>query len=742
MDLNAIQARISTTTIDEFARATLLENEIVMFLGLEDLYLTPPSVASVEENSQLLQYIADLYIRGNMILQQLYEIEQNVNNLRDYQLFSYYHRSWPYLLQTDIPLQEVYSVLNTCAGTDSLHTAMQNFAKSRIETRARHMTPSSLKHYPEVNSLAACFMRAKEMRIGTDYSVVAVNEDDGPTLRVQLKVKGEMYGLKQFLELRHGCELTDPNGTNSARPINRNLLQSCESCHIILRADEIKPSKTKAREIKGVEQWETQGPSHTVIQKTINVEGGKKNSSSTYTQPTTIVPKSKYPYVSYPYYSPYKYATPYVSPEINSLILKKEDLHTRRTVLERTAQMVHILRVPIGDDERSPLDIRCDGFVERARTKIEEIALKTKEIDEKLARMNPTEWPVPSSRKVQMIAFDNGVNFHNLQKVTTHFHRKSTTFDELVTKIRESLKPMSDNCSRWMSLLQRGMIKELKEGYIYVLAPDTISEATRFLNDLERIELPPPDNRIQLSHRYIADCSFYVPKVKHFDERGLLKLEGAFRELFAICDPHRFQSHTDEDAIVIGTANKGQPFLLAPNKVAQRIARELVRNGLVNCQDANIVETQAFVYETLIVPCIYNLEIESEDLVTEITKMQGALMDYGSYEWTHWLTNRLLALKFHDSVLSFYRRSIAEREFCLRDEMVIKRIRNALTNPELPPMQTKLQQIAMDAFVNSTIEKIIRGERLVELQPHYTDEKTADKLARFIRSRRMPPTEV
>lgn len=33
-----------------------------------------------------------------------------------------------------------------------------------------------------------------------------------------------------------------------------------------------------------------------------------------------------------------------------------------------------------------------------------EIALKTKEIDEKLARMNPTEWPVPSSRKVQMIA--------------------------------------------------------------------------------------------------------------------------------------------------------------------------------------------------------------------------------------------------------------------------------------------------------------------------------------------------
>lgn len=27
-------------------------------------------------------------------------------------------------------------------------------------------------------------------------------------------------------------------------------------------------------------------------------------------------------------------------------------------------------------------------------------------------------------------------------------------------------------------------------------------------------------------------------------------------------------------------------------------------------------------------------------------------MDYGSYEWTHWLTNRLLALKFHDSVSS------------------------------------------------------------------------------------------
>ncbi|GMR36025.1 hypothetical protein PMAYCL1PPCAC_06220, partial [Pristionchus mayeri] len=123
------------------------------------------------------------------------------------------------------------------------------------------------------------------------------------------------------------------------------------------------------------------------------------------------------------------------------------------------------------------------------------------------------------------------------------------------------------------------------------------------------------------------------------------------------------------------------------------------------------------------------------------TELQGALMDYGSPEWIDWLSARLITSNFDETLISYYRRSIAEREFCLRDEFIIQIIRVALTNPVKLSVSTNLQRIAMDAFVNSIVEKITRGERLVEIDPPFADEETAEKLARFIRSRRTPPTD-
>ncbi|GMS83730.1 hypothetical protein PENTCL1PPCAC_5905, partial [Pristionchus entomophagus] len=169
------------------------------------------------------------------------------------------------------------------------------------------------------------------------------------------------------------------------------------------------------------------------------------------------------------------------------------------------------------------------------------------------------------------------------------------------------------------------------------------------------------------------------------------------------------------------------------------VLRELVWNGIVNCSDASILDSHPFTYETLTYNPIHETETETTEIIyNTVTELQSAQLQYGSFEWMKWMSSRLI---FHDSGLSFYRRSIAEREFYQRDEVLIKRIRDALTKPSLTRMSTNLHHIAMDAFVNNIVEKITRGERLVEIDPPFADDETAEKLARFIRSRRMPPTD-
>ncbi|GMS83701.1 hypothetical protein PENTCL1PPCAC_5876, partial [Pristionchus entomophagus] len=185
------------------------------------------------------------------------------------------------------------------------------------------------------------------------------------------------------------------------------------------------------------------------------------------------------------------------------------------------------------------------------------------------------------------------------------------------------------------------------------------------------------------------------------------------------------------------------PLFLDAEDVTLRIARDLVHSGTIPYPEQYDGRLLKQTYDILMMPVIYNPvfsmgEFNSRDSHSIMTEVQGAMIDFGSYEWMKWFMKRLDFFDFNKSDFSYYRRTIAERELCLRDEMQIKRIQEALNSGESMKSQ---DEIRMDSFVNSIVEKITRGERLVQIRPPFADKKTADKLARFIRSRRMPPTD-
>ncbi|GMT27372.1 hypothetical protein PFISCL1PPCAC_18669, partial [Pristionchus fissidentatus] len=191
------------------------------------------------------------------------------------------------------------------------------------------------------------------------------------------------------------------------------------------------------------------------------------------------------------------------------------------------------------------------------------------------------------------------------------------------------------------------------------------------------------------------------------------------------------------------SAKNCQHLFLYPQRVFKKIVRDLVENGCLFCENMCKIRDGKTFYEDLILPCIYNPLLTSEDYRTRdaretLMNVQSALMEHGSFEWMEWLARRIVLCSFDDKVLTFYHKSKAEREACLRDETLISRIMEAFTQSN-QEMSTEMDAIHMDAFVNNIVETLNRGDRLIEIKPPFKDEETVEKLARFIRSRRTPP---
>ncbi|GMT32229.1 hypothetical protein PFISCL1PPCAC_23526, partial [Pristionchus fissidentatus] len=122
-----------------------------------------------------------------------------------------------------------------------------------------------------------------------------------------------------------------------------------------------------------------------------------------------------------------------------------------------------------------------------------------------------------------------------------------------------------------------------------------------------------------------------------------------------------------------------------------------------------------------------------------LLSVESALMEYGSFEWTMWMAGRLRHSNYDEKVFHFYDRSLAEREYCAEDERLIQRLVEALSQRNLEKSRTNEEKMRVDAFVNITVETLNRGDRLVNIEPPFRSVAAAEKLAAFIRSRRIPP---
>ncbi|GMT32306.1 hypothetical protein PFISCL1PPCAC_23603, partial [Pristionchus fissidentatus] len=169
-----------------------------------------------------------------------------------------------------------------------------------------------------------------------------------------------------------------------------------------------------------------------------------------------------------------------------------------------------------------------------------------------------------------------------------------------------------------------------------------------------------------------------------------------------------------------------------------RCCRDLFEGGFVICTDYDTIRRETHEYDRAMLPLV-NQPVCDRDSLQSILTVESALMEYGSCEWTEWMGRRLIYHNYDDEVIRFYHRTIAERECNAQDERLILRLREALTRDGLKEVKFNEERMKVDAFVNSTVETVNRGDRLVNIEPPFRSVAAAEKLAAFIRSRRIPP---
>ncbi|GMT04989.1 hypothetical protein PENTCL1PPCAC_27163, partial [Pristionchus entomophagus] len=190
------------------------------------------------------------------------------------------------------------------------------------------------------------------------------------------------------------------------------------------------------------------------------------------------------------------------------------------------------------------------------------------------------------------------------------------------------------------------------------------------------------------------------------------------------------------DKVVVESADKQCPLYLLPRRCYDRLTRDLFDSGIIICRDYESAEKQMNPFDTIQLPII--LESNRPSFLERLLKAESSLMEYGSYEWMKWMARRLRYFDYHPEAVGFYHRAVAERDYCVQDERLIKRLRDALTASSLE-ISSSLDQMRVDAFIYNTMDILQRGERLVLIDPQFASNEALFQLTHFIRSRRMPP---
>ncbi|GMT32729.1 hypothetical protein PFISCL1PPCAC_24026, partial [Pristionchus fissidentatus] len=196
-----------------------------------------------------------------------------------------------------------------------------------------------------------------------------------------------------------------------------------------------------------------------------------------------------------------------------------------------------------------------------------------------------------------------------------------------------------------------------------------------------------------------------------------------------------------EIEVILSTAmrdssTKMTPLYLFPRRCYDRLTRDLIESGSVFCSDYD-ADKLIHPYDRVMLPLI-NDSISSRGSLTSLLRIESSLMEYGSCDWMMWIAQRLKLHNYSQEVFTFYHRIVAEREYTACDEKLIRRLREALASKELKSARSSADKMGVDGFVNATMGILNRGDRLVQIEPPFKSVEAAERLAEFIRSRRIP----
>ncbi|GMT32314.1 hypothetical protein PFISCL1PPCAC_23611, partial [Pristionchus fissidentatus] len=442
--------------------------------------------------------------------------------------------------------------------------------------------------------------------------------------------------------------------------------------------------------------------------------------------------------------------------DINKLLLAKRLLLTELARLTAYAKIIHSTRKSVRavESSDSSFDVTSQGFVESCRVKMHKTIDTIRHAEALIgtATKNGIYGFLPDKEQVRKLAsrhnVDGAVLMSLVRKMWTN--RRLVSWDALRKELGDKLELNHDSDKHWYTTFSH---PHVKDEYLIALSPECVSDATAFLQDLKLFSPPVDFNEryIQCSDRHLADCSFYIPQ-SGLDEQKLLQLEGASKEYFAfpLLPEEReikWQSVSlteleyNLDKVMDESSAKGTPLHLFPRRSYDRLARDLVESGIIICSDYHNVRRSTHSYDRAILPIVNDSVRDRYSLVSSL-EVESALMEFGSCDWTEWMGQKLRYHGYTKEVVGFYHRTIAVREFCAQDERLIERLQESMTCSSLNEARSSEEKIKVDAFINSTMETLNRGLRLVKIDPPFKSEEAEEKLAAFIRSRRIPPPKV